>query len=288
MTAVTPFLFDGEVLVRVVMIDGEPWFVAADVCKVLEIGNVSMAVGRLDDDEKGVSNTDTLGGRQEMVIINESGLYALILTSRKPAAKRFRKWVTAEVLPSIRKTGSYDAQPHDGAQLNGILDPDIERLWQGRVSLAYRVHGRSAARRLWALSPLPQVAEVMPMSMADDPDLDPEGCLSQLVDWVPTGSGATLAELLTRRDGPDVCRTLRRRGIIIEPKGWSGWIAVSNTAPELARLYAGTRWRGTWGPALLQLPGARRCPVALHFGTTTRAVLIPLSLMVGEGNCHAQ
>lgn len=99
----------GELAVRVVMRDGEPWFVAADVCAALDIANPRQAVSRLDDDEKGVRTVDTLGGPQEAAIINESGLYSLILTSRKEEAKRFKRWVTHEVLPAIRKTGGYGA-----------------------------------------------------------------------------------------------------------------------------------------------------------------------------------
>ena len=103
--------------VRTVMLSGEPWFVAADVCAVLEIANPRHAISRLDDDEKGVVISDTLGGKQEMSTVNESGLYSLILTSRKPEAKRFKKWVTSEVLPSIRKTGSYQLHPEAPATL---------------------------------------------------------------------------------------------------------------------------------------------------------------------------
>lgn len=108
MSTIIPFDFE-EHAVRVLTRDGEPWFVLADVCGVLSISNSRDASSRLDDDEKGVVITDTLGGPQEMNIINESGLYTLILTSRKAEAKRFRKWVTAEVLPTIRKTGSFSA-----------------------------------------------------------------------------------------------------------------------------------------------------------------------------------
>ena len=94
---------------------GNPWFVAADVCKVLEIGNVSQAVSRLDDDEKSdITTNDTSSNgvtqKRSMTIVNESGLYSLIMKSRKPEASSFQKWVTAEVLPSIRKTGSYSVQ----------------------------------------------------------------------------------------------------------------------------------------------------------------------------------
>ncbi len=86
---------------------GEPWFVAKDLCKVLNINNVAMAVRELDTDEKGISNIDTPGGNQRMTVVNESGLYFFILKSRKPEAKAFKKWVTSQVLPSIRKHGGY-------------------------------------------------------------------------------------------------------------------------------------------------------------------------------------
>lgn len=95
--------------VRTVKKNGEPWFVLKDVCAILGIGNNRMASDRLDTDEKGVSQIDTLGGKQEMTVINESGLYNVILRSDKPEAKPFRKWVTSEVLPSIRRTGGYIA-----------------------------------------------------------------------------------------------------------------------------------------------------------------------------------
>ena len=87
--------------------EGEPWFVAADVCKALEIVNNRDAIARLDEDEKGVASTDTPGGKQEVAIINEPGLYSLVLGSRKPEAKEFKRWVTHEVLPALRQTGEY-------------------------------------------------------------------------------------------------------------------------------------------------------------------------------------
>jgi len=88
-------------------IDGEPWFVANEVCRVLDIKNSRDAVSSLEDDEKRVSVIPTPKGNQLANIINESGLYALIFRGTKERAKRFRKWVTKEVIPSIRKTGSY-------------------------------------------------------------------------------------------------------------------------------------------------------------------------------------
>ncbi len=94
--------------VRVVLdANMEPWFVAADVCAALELPDTHKAIARLDDDEKDRNSIPTPGGSQEMSVVNESGLFNLVLGSRKPEAKRFKRWVTHDVLPSIRKTGSY-------------------------------------------------------------------------------------------------------------------------------------------------------------------------------------
>ena len=93
--------------IRTVVINGEPWFVAADVCRALEISNSRDAVQRLDEDGKGVVLTDTRGGQQSMTAINEPGLYVLVLGSRKPEAKEFKRWITHDVIPTIRKTGGY-------------------------------------------------------------------------------------------------------------------------------------------------------------------------------------
>lgn len=96
--------------VRTLSIDGEPWFIAVDVCKALDINNVSMAISRLDDDERNtVSLTEGIPGNPNKTIVNEPGLYALVLSSRKPEAKKFKRWITHEVIPSIRKTGGYIA-----------------------------------------------------------------------------------------------------------------------------------------------------------------------------------
>lgn len=106
--------------IRTTIKDGEPWFVAADVCRALEIANNRDALTRLEQDEKGVALTDTPGGTQEVTIVNEPGLYALVLGSRKPEAKAFKRWVTHEVIPSIRKHGMY-ATPITIEQM--IADP---------------------------------------------------------------------------------------------------------------------------------------------------------------------
>lgn len=93
--------------IRALKINNEPWFVAVDIAKALEYRSASDMTRILDDDEKGTQIVRTPGGEQNVTVINESGLYSSILRSRKPEAKRFKKWITSEVLPSIRKYGGY-------------------------------------------------------------------------------------------------------------------------------------------------------------------------------------
>ena len=121
MSNLTAFDFNSN-QVRTVSIEGQPWFVAKDVCNALEIANPRDAINKLDEDEKGVVNADTLGGSQEISIISESGMYSLVLKSRKPEAKTFKKWITAVVLPSIRQTGGYQVEPQPARQLPPVRD----------------------------------------------------------------------------------------------------------------------------------------------------------------------
>lgn len=94
--------------VRIIIQDNEPWFVAKDVCDCLEINNSRQALSRLDDDEKNsVILNDGIPGNPEKSIVNEYGLYSLVMSSRKPEAKEFKRWITHEVLPALRRTGSY-------------------------------------------------------------------------------------------------------------------------------------------------------------------------------------
>lgn len=95
--------------IRTVIVDGEPWFVLADICKILEISNSRMVAGRLESDELMSVRLTSGGQHREMTAVSESGLYAVVLRSDKPQAKPFRKWVTSEILPTIRKTGGYVA-----------------------------------------------------------------------------------------------------------------------------------------------------------------------------------
>lgn len=93
--------------VRIVYVGGEPWFVAADAAAILDLGNVHSSLALLDEDEKGLHTMETIRGPQSLAVVSEPGLYSLILRSRKPEAKAFKRWLTHEVLPSVRRTGSY-------------------------------------------------------------------------------------------------------------------------------------------------------------------------------------
>ena len=148
MSSITTFNFVAQ-SVRVVMISDAPWFVAADVCAVLELPNSTMALKRLDADEIQVIDFSTLNsieGRENqrlsnfnpktINIINESGLYSLMLTSRKPAAKRLKKWVTSEVLPAIRRTGEYRVNPiHTPSDDLAKLRAQRDLLWSWLIEL---------------------------------------------------------------------------------------------------------------------------------------------------------
>lgn len=109
MNDIQPFTFpDTAQQVRVVLIDGEPWFVAADVCTALRLADGRTSVGQLDEDERQTMPvTDALGREQQSYVVSEPGLYGLVLRSRRPEAKAFKRWITHEVLPAIRRTGAY-------------------------------------------------------------------------------------------------------------------------------------------------------------------------------------
>jgi anti-repressor protein len=119
--------------VRTIAKDGEPWFVAADVCKVLDLSNPTIAASRLDEDERAKFN---LGRQGETTIVSEAGLYTLVLGSRKPEAKAFKRWITHEVIPTIRRHGAYAtettiesiiADPESGIKLLQALKAEQER-----------------------------------------------------------------------------------------------------------------------------------------------------------------
>ena len=115
--------------VRTVVIDGEIWFVGKDVAKALGYASPRSAVSKkVEEEDRGVSKMETPGGTQDVIIINESGLYSLILSSKLPTAKKFKHWVTSEVLPSIRKTGSYNLPQDYLSALKALVASEEEKL----------------------------------------------------------------------------------------------------------------------------------------------------------------
>ncbi|MEB2596596.1 MULTISPECIES: Bro-N domain-containing protein [Corynebacterium] len=146
---------------RVVLEDGEPWFVLKDVCDVLGIRNPSDVKRNLNEPDKGLGSIYTPGGKQQVTVVNESGLYDVILDSRKPQAKRFRRWVTSEVLPSIRKDGGYIQGQEDmtGEELMlkamefaksriERLEREAETNWLSNVSLSPRLMREARNERI--------------------------------------------------------------------------------------------------------------------------------------------
>lgn len=117
------FNFSGKD-VRVIAINGEPWFIVSDIAKAINASNGSSITKMVDDEDKGVNKVYTLGGNQEMATVNESGLYTILLRSNNPQAKPFRRWVTSEVLPTIRKHGAYmtNDKAQDVLHGNGLAD----------------------------------------------------------------------------------------------------------------------------------------------------------------------
>lgn len=151
---IIPFKFEARE-VRTLLIDDQPWFVAGDISEALQYSVPSAMTRHLDEDEKGVSIVHTLGGEQEMLVINESGLYSAILRSRKAEAKRFKKWITAEVLPAIRKHGSYaDTNNKMGTLLGETIGTNgfnmLGALIKGKVVSLPAHTQRKATAKIWS------------------------------------------------------------------------------------------------------------------------------------------
>ncbi|WP_206408819.1 BRO-N domain-containing protein [Ectopseudomonas oleovorans] len=151
---VIPFRFESRE-VRTLLIDDQPWFVASDVALALMYSEAKDMTRNLDDDEKGRQIVPTLGGEQEMLVINESGLYSAILRSRKAEAKRFKKWITAEVLPAIRKHGRYeDSRNNLGTLIGETIGTNgfnmLGALVKGKVAQLPTATQRRATAKIWS------------------------------------------------------------------------------------------------------------------------------------------
>jgi prophage antirepressor-like protein len=157
MNALQPFTFATGQPVRTLLADGQPWIVAKDACDVLGIAKYRDAVAQLDTDERASMAVDTPGGQQSMTVVNEPGIYALMMISRSPRAREFRRWVLHEVLPALRLTGSYSTQAA------APLLPDMATP-EGRVAVAKAL--LVAAEREVELTD--RIAELEPKALAHD------------------------------------------------------------------------------------------------------------------------
>mgnify|MGYP000845208726 FL=1 len=286
MTAVQTFDFD-ENPVRVIEKDGEPWFVAADVCRVLELTNPTVALESLDDDERAKFNLGRCynGGGGETNIISESGLYILILRCRDAIKKgtvpyRFRKWVTGEVLPSIRKTGRYelpaDDGEDDGADRTDVLPDRSTSQWLKMIRETRLLYGRNAAREMWTRSPLPKIGietpDCAPKTSAEETG---RRCLAILTD-AAVSDGSTVRDLVRQNDD----EALKRCGMRFFYLDGRKYLAVSNRHPFLDKLFRSTAFAfGGYRRALRGIVGALTGPVIRIGRDHQRCTLIPAEII---------
>ena len=210
--------------VRVTELDGQEWFVAKDVCDILEMSNPTQALESLDDDEKGTCPMESIDQVRTMTIINESGLYALIFRSRKPNAKKFRRWVTGEVLPAVRRAGSYSLASSQAAPPMPVVHPAVQFL---EVIDALRKRGCGVEKALYSVGNLFQSSlagayqsqrSVLPMAL---PEPMSAAELPAVVKTPsPSGGGGAQGS-----SGPKA----------VEPEGWASVRAfVDRTDPKMA------------------------------------------------------
>ncbi|GGA63908.1 BRO-N domain-containing protein [Pelagibacterium lentulum] len=271
--------------VRMLVRDDEPWWVLTDVCTVLEIGNSRQASTRLDSDEKdGVIINDAMGRAQEMTIINESGLYSLILTSRKAAARRFKKWVTSVVLPELRRTGRYVMGEAEADAMPVAADGKVFGVRIAKANAAARliavansIYGPEAARALWEFErDLPRIARRSIHVPEGEPDADPADCLRHLLD-AEMGDGRTVRERLRLAIADKAAaKGMDAFGIVPSPPMETHCIAIADQNRFLAAVFSNTQWNEHWRLALVKLPGAKKSRVGIMFDGVRRiATLVP-------------
>ncbi|MHB1706399.1 MAG: BRO-N domain-containing protein [Acidithiobacillus sp.] len=299
---------------------GEPWFVAADVCAVLELPNTTRALARLDADEQALISIQGISrGNDQVNVVNESGLYALILGSRKASAKRFKRWVTHEVLPSIRKTGSY----HDRSGEYERLREDERRLREiARLVRHYAAIHASAGLSMvqkreaifsvmWMqhgidLTKMFPMTDVPPTTnrQEDEPvnrifletlcalqlpvsqtrkKKDGTTYVLQVTDIV----AAAITRVVVYRSQDDE-KALARLGLCVKFMKDMLYLVVAVRNQELATLLRDTRWyfNGSWGAALREVPGVQK-KVARFPDKLAKAYFVPfreLPLELNDGD----
>ena len=211
--------------VRVVECEGEPWFVAKDVCECLELTDVSKTISLLDDDEKGTNSIRTPGGEQQMLVISEPGLYSLILRSRKPEAKAFSKWMRSEVLPNLRKTGGYGA-PAQAAL--GVSREELEELIAGKVVDAVFRYRHVLADSVEGVKALEATRPVPPAGTTEREIL--EQCIRDYVAEV--GAAHDVATARDERK-PIVNPNMARGNVLLNITHFSEWFGAHKAASRL-------------------------------------------------------
>ena len=197
--ALVPFNY-GTTAIRVVMLGGEPWFVLADLCRVLGLSNPTMVSDRIDSDALSQTEvTDSMGRSQTATVVSEAGMYEVVIRSDKPEAVTFRRWITGTVLPEIRKTGGYNAQPA------------IPQTREERFALALAEAGQMLAEKDQ------RIAELEPQAAVAAKLLDAEGDLSV----ADTAQTLTRAGIKTGQGR--LFAALEQRGWIYRSKGDGRW-----------------------------------------------------------------
>ena len=233
------FAFD-DAMVRVVMVRGEPWFVASDVGRALELQNVRASIADFDDDEKGVNTIYTLGGEQTVAILSEPGLYRLIVLSRAPRAKQFQRWIYHDVLPQIRKTGRYEAEPSPAHPETSPMDaPLLHRLQLVRECRS--IHGREVAKVMWRKLGLPAVPPP-PRTGVDEA----RECLRHILD-AASPEGRTLRELIALALDDSETERLCLLACGVRVYAESETFAIASHHPFLRDILKGTAWSGPGG-----------------------------------------
>lgn len=227
MNDVVTYKFEEEP-VRVVLIDKEPWWIANDLARVLGYRDAPNMTRNLDDDEKGTHIVSTPGGNQEMSVVSESGMFAAILKSRRSEAKRFRKWVTREVLPSIRRTGQYSMAGHEPPPLELAVNVDAPTVTVALnlIREARRLFGTNHAREVWMQLGLPQPIADSSATIDGDP-------LCATIKQYLVGKDAVTRADVAREIGldPDSFADLRRVSDLLKFCGYMMWTVRVNGHP---------------------------------------------------------
>lgn len=279
MTDIVAHIFEDN-LVRSIMLNGEPWFVGRDVCHVLDLKNESQALARLDADERaGVCIADP-SGTKTAIAISIPGVFRLIFASRKPEAERFKRWLAHDVLPSISKTGKYEARPAaDDGELPAYhpipldLDTSTARALEiklAMVNTAFRIFGVERARAVWR----EQGFTAQPVPHAGG-QYEAQECLNAIFTTLHEGKlmWRWLADAM--EDDAGAAAVLKRCGIWVEP-GRDGFV-IANRHAFLAELFEDSAWTGyRWCYVLRRLPGAvREKSRKFEQGYASRGVFIP-------------